>query len=387
MIISKLQISLFYSIVFIYASLYFFPFNQGITDLPIYFKLLKEVLVLVISLLSFYYFREEILERLKNNFIYFIFVSYLSILFFISLIQGIDLVPHDMRLVVYPFLVLFWPKFLFDYFIKRLNYIILIQFAICICFELLGFKIWDDGDYVGSLGNPNAFGLFANICVIYLLNAQETKLNYVALLVSAWCALHSKSLSQQLILFFIISSYWIYYLFVSSSKKNVLKLTSLGIFSLLVLFFTDVLNFFVFDSLSQFVKSLFIEGPIEKTISYSISGRTKNFYDMLDVWSHMNFLKVFFGLKTSGQSFSSDCEYFVIATNYGLIGIFLFSVAFITKIVEALRNYKDRKGFTHLLIISCFLLTFVFTTFVNYFPIAVVFYLILFNEQAIDQSR
>jgi hypothetical protein len=380
------QAYLVFTILFFFI-LYFYSFKQGATGAPLALRLIKEFFFVAVSLcLVSVISLGKVKERILGNVFYFLLCVLIAIIIIHSFVQtgNQDFISRGLKLLIYPAFIFLWSSKVYDFFYRAKSHLIVFQFLVSTIALMTGLDLWEDHDFVGTIGNPNSFGLFSNLIFFLLLNEKRIK-NYdrIALFVALVCIFFSKSFSQQLIFFTLFAFNVLFWVLTKNLEK--LKLSSaISLFSVFIITFFDVFNKNVIIGLySQVLSYIGKASPLSSSrLSHSITGRTKNLSSVLEYFNNGEWHDVLFGFS-SQPFFTSDCQYFVFLINFGALGLALFLMSILSLLIYFFKKIYIYKEVAPFVVFCCFILTFIFTNILEYVPMCILFYafMLFYSEE------
>lgn len=327
-----------FSLVF-YGHLYFFSFTQGVSSAPGWIKALKDIAILVFSMVVLWKFKKHMISRTAFFFVFIIAIQIFSGVLFAS--NKIQLLIDTKNMILGAicgyclFLILkdSGEKFFFQVFVT-FSVVMALQvfFSYVILFIQPSFELWDFANASGFIGNPNTFALMLNlgITATFALSDQKQIIFVpLAFLVMGAGILLSASLSG----FLVLMTLFAVVVFMKISKKLLLR-----VFAMIPVLFLiagtlywsnpEVFGFFPHRQLYYKIKNTFIKQEVMPTPggheSISFSGRREQYRDGLEIVKPVS--NSIFGSMNDGQYRVYDGQYLQLAVNHGFPMLVFFIV-------------------------------------------------------------
>lgn len=208
------------------------------------------------------------------------------------------------------------------------------------------FETWDLGRAVGTIGNPNTYGIFIVVFIMFLINVlmpkQKGKMNLFAISLTTMLSIYAVFLTQSRTTMIMLT----FGLILSILLRN-----SNIIYKLFTLIVGAVLIYFIVINIPFITKRFTMENI------YTVGNRFDTWKTFLNSYLFPININTFFGhgtqyVKDIGKSI--DNQYLNIIMKYGLLGLLLYLYMFITIIISFLKNKLGRNG--HFMVISIVLI-------------------------------
>ena len=370
-----------------YYYLYFFSFDQGISSASGSIRLSIFFLGVLLFVLTFFKFQNRvIISPVAFALLLFIILSMIIFLLKVMFFDGLS----GNNILFSAFGILF---VLFEYrlanheertqqFMEMSLWILMIQIIIDICLRYNGIKLWDDGSYVGGLGNPSSFALFNIVNVAYLLFLRKiTIITMIGIPLIFFAILKTESLFGIIALIIVV----VYYFYQIINVRHVYTKLSfvcfilITVFSLLSVYFAlDVFfsNSHLFYKIDSLLNALFGGHKILSN-SASISIRSDNYSN---AWNYLN--ANVFDMLLYGNRFiytSVDSQLLTYLYSYGILTSFLFLTTILMMLSDKMYGFSSQyKNFIKIILVI-FCLMFLSNRIIDYYPILVV-YLVLISS-------
>jgi hypothetical protein len=354
-----------------YYYLYLFQFNQGVSSSPGYFSFLKIFGVLSLVLAFFDYRRPSTFHYDEALLIFFVFFS--TIWLFIKMIffeDGSDLYLNFV-LSFLPFIFLSLKRNIggFLYFFEFCFWLLTVQIAVDIYLRYNNISLWDNGAFIGGLGNPSSFGIFSNVVLAYVLLVREKSFSSVfGFFFIGFAIINTKSLFAVFAMFFVI----MYFLWNKSKLASILSLVS-GT-SFFICFIDRIVPEHLMYKISS-IYTLLLNSGADGSQSIMIRVAIHEiFYERIS----SNFLHVFFVGYDDLYYYKADSQFLSF---FGSFGVFLSSIFFSAVVFNLIRNRRDT-GVEKFFWISMFLFLLMFLTnrVIDYYPMPVLFLVLFFGS-------
>lgn len=363
----------------LYSLVYFYPLNNyGEPQIPTYFKLFFDVLILLIICL--FGFKRRFNEVHFFGFIFLVTVLLIGFLH-VPHTSITDYLHYSVRNIFFYSLFLFvdiYPKVdpqKFQRFHERLFKVILYFGIILFVFQKIGVPnpfgfndwMWEKNRLISSWLNPNSFGFYLIFYLFYYYYKEKKVTFFLGLIVGG--IFLTGSLTAILGVVFFIGYLLIKFLSQQKIKSSYLIIAALAfpVFVYLVISL-GALDYIIFK-----IDVLFIQ---KSKIHTSVSTRVQNIYDLVHYFSINNIPSILIGDLETSEYRRLDSQYLNIFYNYGLIGLLsylLFQMSILTYLLKNPSFYS--KAFI-LFSIWLYIIAFNLTAYL-YRPNLVVFYFIM----------
>jgi len=257
-------------------------------------------------------------------------------------------------------------------FIPKLNHLLIYIFLfiwlpVDIYFLFSGNSLWENKAFMGGIGNPSSYGMI----MIYLILINKGIFKPFREYLINFLLFSSLFLTQSLmpiIIMFILS----FFLF----KKRIIFVVLVFFTFLFVSYFNFILEFLGLVDIHWFLKlqGLFDSGLSSSNSSASVFYRLEYFKDLYKLFD--NPLVLLFG-HVDGVSYNAgDGQYIAYATSFG-IPLFFFFLFSLFKIFYESKFFNLINGIRIKLFFVAFLLILVTNRYLDYWPNAIIVFLII----------
>lgn len=380
--LTKLYVAL--SVIFVFCNyyyLYFFDFNQGVSASPGYYSILK---LIGVGLFSVAIFEPEIKRSVSvRHFVFTVFFVFSSAVFFVKrfFFDAGDDLYFNIIICAIPF-VLFRINNNFDvilFFFEVCLWVLVFQILIDIYFFINELSLWENGAFIGGLGNPSSFGIFCNIVLAYVLFLRKFSVFSVFSIIVIIIGIVGTQSLFSMLAFIFLSSYF----FWCKSKFLWLFLCAVSSVILVILW-----PWVAAGHLGYKISSLFLllfGGGIEGEGSKSITLRFEIHNTFLQKVSE-EFLSVMIFGYNDFYYYNTDSQFLTFFGSFGVLpSLLFFGIAFCQLFLVS-QKYNVSRFFW----ISIFLFFVMFFTnrVIDYYPMALVFFLlVLFDPKIIRCNR
>lgn len=341
--------------------IYFYEFNQGISNAPFYIKIIKDLFIITYIAINFKCFK-----NLHKNF--FALVALIPIA--INTIYNTDLTQfYHNKNFIFSILII---HILRESRVKLKPILIpLATTSLFLGYFLLNWSPWDTGDMTSTVGNPASFYTLMLLFLSYHLNQtlkNQKLMNTILIFLSINAVQLSGSLGGQIILIITIGMFY-FHQFISKrflSFYDNIKISLLYLTSILT---TYIYNNELFNTylIKNLLNILFDFGFDLKSKSLSITNRASQFEN----------LRCCDLINLETKYFLSDFQLFETLQNIGLVPALFLVILFFYSIIKYYR-IKDF-NYSYYLIIFLSLL---FSPLLRYIPVSLVI-IYLLNKESI----
>ncbi|TBW56702.1 hypothetical protein EZI54_08630 [Marinobacter halodurans] len=369
----------FFAAAFLFSNyyyLYFYGFEQGVSLAPGYLSFVK-VAGVCFFVMSVFEFRLKTQLRLKELLIltFFVFSAAFFLIKRAYFEVGSDLYLNSI-LCFLPFAFLEVKnssrRMLF---FEATFWVVIFQTIIDFYINYRGLSLWDNGAYVGGLGNPSSFGMLCNIVLSYLLFFRKRSWSTIICLpIIMFAIVETKSLFSMVAMLLIFC-----YFFWCLSKIAWFSITifgGVGVSTFGWWFLPSHLKYKIFS-----LYSLISEGDLSG--SQSIFLRFELHRKFFENLSEHFLYTVFFGYPDY-YYYGVDSQ---ILTYFGSFGVLLtafFLGGVFVHLAFSSRDGSARKFYW----VSSFVLCFMFFSnrIIDYYPMPLMFLLLVFGSPRREQG-
>ncbi|NYT38023.1 hypothetical protein ERD78_14165 [Allopusillimonas soli] len=360
-----------------YYYLYFVPFDQGSTNEPWTYSLLKPVgiMLLYCFLLS---------SKLKHNyrfhqvlFLLFFFYSFCAILLKRFAWDSGGLMFFNMVICALPLFVLVPRKQAIISFFETCLLIISAQVIIDYAIYINGYSLWNNKAFIGGLGNPSSFGFVCDVLIAYILHYRKYKTSsLIFFLILSYGVIKSNAMLAVLVYAALMISWGTKRLGLGFLFLCAIIGTSLAIFS------HDILSRHLIYKLDS-VLALFDDNISASSISVSL--RVQMHMYLLEQLRDNFFSVLFFGYPER-YYYAADSQYLTYIGSFGLMASMIFFLATALALAHSYVHRRELSSFSWVAIIM-FMLVFFTNRLLDYYPVALFLFLAMAVGTTSTKSR
>jgi hypothetical protein len=344
-----------------YYFFYFTSFDQGNADSPIAVTFLKFIALAVCVIAMF----PMSIDR-KASYAKLLLASFFAWSVVAFIFKGIfngfsEFYFINTVLCAIPFLLMRPKQRAITQFLSSCAIVLAAQVAIDAWISYSGNSLWDNGAFVGGVGNPSSFGFLCNLLIAYVVFYRKGR--FVLLVpVLAYGSIMSSSMLSTALLAAILFGALV-------ARLTVMKLIALMILPAVAAIAAPSL---VTDHVSYKIASLLDYNESEPR-SISVSGRLEIHSEYARRLSEEPVCAILYGFD---HYIGRDSQVLTYLGSFGLLISSLFFFAIAIALAGSLKKKGDLRAFTSIALFM-FLVSFLTNRLLDYFPVALFLFALL----------